>query len=102
MSPRAAAVGPMRVRAKSKRGTMGAMSPVDLLAFGPHPDDLEIGMGGTLALEVSRGARVGLCDLTRDTAIGGDAVLSLTHRTHHVVKIEAFGQSFEAPDTKAN
>jgi bacillithiol biosynthesis deacetylase BshB1 len=44
---------------------MGAMSPVDLLAFGPHPDDLEIGMGGTLALEASRGARVGLCDLTR-------------------------------------
>ena len=44
---------------------MGAMSAVDLLAFGPHPDDVEIGMGGTLALEASRGARVGLCDLTR-------------------------------------
>jgi bacillithiol biosynthesis deacetylase BshB1 len=41
------------------------MSPVDLLAFGPHPDDLEIGMGGALALEASRGVRVGLCDLTR-------------------------------------
>ena len=22
---------------------------VDLLAFGPHPDDLEIGLGGTIA-----------------------------------------------------
>jgi bacillithiol biosynthesis deacetylase BshB1 len=41
------------------------MSPVDLLAFGPHPDDLEIGMGATLADHASRGARVGLCDLTR-------------------------------------
>lgn len=41
------------------------MSPVDLLAFGPHPDDLEIGMGGTLALHALHGARVGLCDLTR-------------------------------------
>ena len=39
-------------------------SPVDLLAFGPHPDDIEIGMGGTLARHVSEGFRVGLCDLT--------------------------------------
>jgi bacillithiol biosynthesis deacetylase BshB1 len=41
------------------------MSPVDLLAFGPHPDDLEIGMGATLADHAARGVRVGLCDLTR-------------------------------------
>jgi len=38
---------------------------VDLLAFGPHPDDLEIGMGGTLCRHADLGARVGLCDLTR-------------------------------------
>ncbi|HXE81361.1 MAG TPA: bacillithiol biosynthesis deacetylase BshB1 [Vicinamibacterales bacterium] len=38
---------------------------VDLLAFGPHPDDLEIGIGGTLCLHADLGARVGLCDLTR-------------------------------------
>ena len=37
---------------------------VDLLVFGPHPDDLEIGMGGTIARHTSRGSRVGLCDLT--------------------------------------
>lgn len=36
----------------------------DLLVFGPHPDDIEIGMGGTIALHASRGSRVGLCDLT--------------------------------------
>jgi bacillithiol biosynthesis deacetylase BshB1 len=42
---------------------MGAQ--VDLLAFGPHPDDLEIGLGGTLAKEAARGGRVALCDLTR-------------------------------------
>ena len=41
------------------------MSPVDLLAFGPHPDDLEIGMGATIAHHVAKGLRVGLCDLTR-------------------------------------
>jgi N-acetylglucosamine malate deacetylase 1 len=37
---------------------------IDLLVFGPHPDDLEIGMGGTIARHTSVGMRVGLCDLT--------------------------------------
>ena len=41
------------------------MTPVDLLVFGPHPDDLEIGLAGTIALHTSLGYRVGLCDLTR-------------------------------------
>src|ERR1041385_4830485 len=38
---------------------------VDLLGFGPHPDDLEIGLGGTLAKHAGLGHAVGLCDLTR-------------------------------------
>jgi len=37
---------------------------VDLLAFGPHPDDIEIGMGGTVAHHAGMGLTVGLCDLT--------------------------------------
>jgi bacillithiol biosynthesis deacetylase BshB1 len=37
---------------------------VDLLVFGPHPDDIEIGLGGTVARHVSLGFSVGLCDLT--------------------------------------
>ena len=41
------------------------VTPVDVLAFGPHPDDIEIGMGATVAQHVARGLRVGLCDLTR-------------------------------------
>jgi LmbE family N-acetylglucosaminyl deacetylase len=41
------------------------MSGIDLLAFGPHPDDLEIGLGGTLAKQAAIGHTVGLCDLTR-------------------------------------
>ena len=40
------------------------MEPVDLLVFGPHPDDLEIGLGGTIARHIALGYRVGLCDLT--------------------------------------
>jgi N-acetylglucosamine malate deacetylase 1 len=38
---------------------------LDLLVFGPHADDLEIGLGGTIARHASEGWRVGLCDLTR-------------------------------------
>jgi bacillithiol biosynthesis deacetylase BshB1 len=37
---------------------------VDLLAFGPHPDDIEIGLGGTIARHTAAGFTVGLCDLT--------------------------------------
>ena len=37
---------------------------VDLLVFGPHPDDLEIGLGGTIARHVALGSSVGLCDMT--------------------------------------
>ncbi|PZD93561.1 bacillithiol biosynthesis deacetylase BshB1 [Paenibacillus sambharensis] len=41
------------------------MSSLDILAFGAHPDDVEIGMGGTIAKHVQAGLRVGICDLTR-------------------------------------
>ncbi len=37
---------------------------VDLLVFGPHPDDIEIGLGGTIARHAAQGLTVGLCDLT--------------------------------------
>lgn len=38
--------------------------PIDLLVFGPHPDDIEIGLGGTVARHIAAGRSVGLCDLT--------------------------------------
>ena len=38
--------------------------PLDVLAVGPHPDDLEITCGGTLAKLVRQGYRVGMIDLT--------------------------------------
>lgn len=44
---------------------MSILTPVDLLAFGPHPDDIEIGMAATIAKHVGLGYSVGLCDLTR-------------------------------------
>lgn len=43
----------------------GRDSIVDMLAFGAHPDDVEIGMGATIAKHVKAGMRFGICDLTR-------------------------------------
>jgi bacillithiol biosynthesis deacetylase BshB1 len=37
---------------------------VDVLAFGAHPDDVEIGMGGTIAKLSNKGYRIAICDLT--------------------------------------
>lgn len=37
---------------------------LEILAFGAHADDVEIGMAGTIAKLTSEGNRVGICDLT--------------------------------------
>ncbi|MEQ6123875.1 bacillithiol biosynthesis deacetylase BshB1 [Pseudotenacibaculum sp. MALMAid0570] len=38
---------------------------LDILAFGAHPDDVELGSAATIAKEVSLGKKVGIVDLTR-------------------------------------
>jgi bacillithiol biosynthesis deacetylase BshB1 len=38
---------------------------LDVLAFGSHPDDVELGCSGTLINEVKRGKKVGVIDLTQ-------------------------------------
>jgi bacillithiol biosynthesis deacetylase BshB1 len=68
---------------------------LDLLIFGAHPDDAEIGMGGTIAKHAAAGYRVGICDLTqaemssngtvetrRAEAEAASRVLNLTVRTN--------------------
>ncbi len=40
------------------------MTPLDYLIIAPHPDDAELGVGGTIALLLSQGRRVGVLDLT--------------------------------------
>jgi len=42
-----------------------AAAAVEILVFGPHADDIEIGLAGTIARHTAAGGRVGLCDLTR-------------------------------------
>ncbi len=41
---------------------------LDVLAIGAHPDDVELGCGGTLALLAANGRRVGILHLTRGEA----------------------------------
>lgn len=38
---------------------------LDILAFGAHPDDVELSCSGTIAKEVSLGKKIGIIDLTR-------------------------------------
>ena len=38
---------------------------LDIVAFGAHPDDVELGCSGTIAKEISLGKKVGIIDLTR-------------------------------------
>jgi bacillithiol biosynthesis deacetylase BshB1 len=41
---------------------------LDILAFGAHPDDVELGCAGTILKEIALGKKVGIIDLTRGSA----------------------------------
>ena len=41
------------------------MQKLDILAFGAHPDDVELGCAGTLLVAVAEGKKVGIIDLTK-------------------------------------
>ena len=43
---------------------LASTEPLDFLVVAPHPDDAELGMGGTIAKMVDAGWRVGILDLT--------------------------------------
>ncbi len=44
--------------------TESSTAELDVIAVGAHPDDVEIAIGGTLAMLVKQGYRVGIIDLT--------------------------------------
>ena len=44
---------------------MALTPPLDILAFGAHPDDVELSAGGTLIKAAMQGKRTGVVDLTR-------------------------------------
>jgi len=48
----------------------------DVLAFGAHPDDVEIGMAGTIAKFTKLGYKVAICDLTEaELSSNGDTTI---------------------------
>lgn len=49
---------------------------LDVLAFGAHADDVEIGMGGTIAKMAEEGLKVGICDLT-EAELSSNGTVSL-------------------------
>ena len=45
--------------------TFGSITGLDVLCIAPHPDDAEIGCGGTLARAAAEGQKTGILELTR-------------------------------------
>lgn len=62
---------------------------VDILAFGAHPDDVELGCGGSIAVAIAQGKTVGVIDLTRgELGTRGSAEIR-DDEAHHAAKILA-------------
>jgi N-acetylglucosamine malate deacetylase 1 len=65
---------------------------LDVLAFGAHADDVEIGMAGTIAKLTSEGRRVAICDLTdADLSSNGNVTL---RKEEGLLAAEILGVSF--------
>jgi len=73
---------------------------LDLLVFGPHPDDLEIGLGGTIARHTAEGYRVGLCDLTAGELGSNGTPAERMEEGAAAARVlgAAFRENFEWPD----
>lgn len=48
----------------NNKGEIAMGHGIDILAFGAHPDDVEIGMAGSLAKWATAGKQIVICDLT--------------------------------------
>lgn len=73
-----------RVPGLSTGLSAGPSTGLDLLALGAHPDDVEVHVGGLLALAVDRGLRAAILDLT-----SGDLGTRGTAETRRVEAAEA-------------
>lgn len=72
---------------------------VDILAFGAHPDDIELGCGGLLCKAVAEGKQVALCDLTvGEKGTTGDPNLRRQEALHAAKLLGAERTILEFPD----
>ncbi|WNQ09257.1 bacillithiol biosynthesis deacetylase BshB1 [Paenibacillus aurantius] len=74
--------------------------PLDILVFGAHADDAEIGMGGTILKHTRRGDSVGICDLTYAEMSSNGTVESRREEAEAAAKVLglAFRSNLGLPD----
>jgi bacillithiol biosynthesis deacetylase BshB1 len=65
----------------------GFADALSILAFGAHPDDVEIGAGGILALHAQAGEKVGICDLTEAEMSSNGTVATRTREASEAARI---------------
>lgn len=60
---------------------------LDILVFGAHPDDAEIGMAGTIAKHSKEGFRVGIIDLTEAEMSSNGTVEQRREEARHAAEV---------------
>src|ERR1035437_10228104 len=63
------------------------MQPIDIVAIAAHPDDAELGCGGTMLLAKRDGKRTGIVDLTRGELSTRGTLASRARETEAASKI---------------
>lgn len=73
---------------------------IDILAFGAHPDDVELGCGGTLHKAVVNGKTVGIIDLTKgELGTRGDIKTRVIEASNAAKVLGvSFRENLEMPD----
>lgn len=74
---------------------------IDVLAFGPHPDDIELFCGGTIIRLVELGHSVGVVDLTRGEAASNGTPEERAREAAAAARVMgvSFRDNLELPDT---
>jgi len=75
--------------------------PVDLLAFAPHPDDVELCAGGLMLRLADEGRRLVVIDLTRGEASSRGTLASRAEETANATKLMGLvaRENLDLPDT---
>jgi bacillithiol biosynthesis deacetylase BshB1 len=63
------------------------MPDLDYLFIAPHPDDAELGAGGTIGVLIEQGARVGVLDLTDGEPTPHGSIEKRQHETAEATRI---------------
>jgi len=75
---------------------------LDILIFAAHPDDAELGMGGTIAKLAAEGKSVGVIDFTEAELSSNGTVESRREETEEATKVLsiAYRKNLKVPDGK--